>query len=51
MKIISKSNFDNEFVNDVLVCDNVNQYFGQKIVDLLNSPVGQAVKIQFIFTN
>lgn len=37
MKIIIKSNFDNESVNDRLVCDNVNSFFGNEIVGFLNS--------------
>lgn len=41
MKIIIKSSFDSESVSDVLVCDNVGEYFGKKITDLLNSSDGQ----------
>lgn len=37
MKIIGKSNFDNESVNDILVCDNVNEFYGEEIVVFLNS--------------
>lgn len=41
MKIIGKSNFDNESVNNVLICDNVGAFFGNKIVDFLNSSDAQ----------
>lgn len=37
MKIIGKSNFDDASVNDILVCDNVNEFFGNKIIDFLNA--------------
>lgn len=36
MKIIGKSNFDNVSVNDILVCNNINEFLGCKIVDFLN---------------
>ena len=36
MKIIGSSNFDDEMVSDLLVCENVNEHFGEKIVKLLN---------------
>jgi hypothetical protein len=36
MKIIAKSNFDNESVNDFLVCENVKKEFGKYIVAKLN---------------
>lgn len=37
MKIIVKSNFNSESVSDVLICGNVGEFFGKKIVDFLNS--------------
>lgn len=36
MKIIGKSNFDNEMVNDVLIVESVNHFYGKMITDLLN---------------
>jgi len=36
MKVIGVSNFNNESVADLLVCDNVTEYFGDIIVDHLN---------------
>lgn len=36
MKIIIKDNFDRDNVSDVLVCENINKEFGEKIVNLLN---------------
>ncbi len=35
MKIIGKDNFDREFGSDILVCENVNEYYGKIIVDFL----------------
>ena len=36
MKIICKSNFDLDYINDRLVCENINTYYGEKLVDFLN---------------
>jgi len=36
MKVIGVSNFDNESEADLLVCDNVNEHFGNIIVNHLN---------------
>ncbi|MNK84465.1 hypothetical protein D3C87_1043140 [compost metagenome] len=36
MKIICKDNFDRESVNDRLVCENVSEFYGSKIVYFLN---------------
>jgi hypothetical protein len=36
MKIIQVDNFDRETVDDVLVCENVNSYYGNIMVDFLN---------------
>lgn len=35
MKIIGTSNYDLDTVSDILICDNVNEYFGNKIVKFL----------------
>lgn len=40
MKIIAIDNFDRDWVSDILVCENVNEYYGKKIVDYLNKEVG-----------
>ena len=37
MKIIAVDNFDNESVSDHLVCENVNEHYGNLIVKFLNS--------------
>lgn len=37
MKIISTSNYDDPTVSDCLVCDNVSDEYGNKIVDFLNA--------------
>lgn len=36
MKIIAVSNFDNESVSDVLVAENVSEYYAKHIVEFLN---------------
>ena len=36
MKIIAIDNFNRENVDDMLVAENVNRYYGKLIVDLLN---------------
>lgn len=36
MKIIGTDNLNRESVADVLIAENVHQWYGQKIVDLLN---------------
>lgn len=42
MKIIAIDNFDRDWVSDILVCENVNEYYGKKIVDYLNKEVGDS---------
>jgi len=34
-KIIGKSNFDLDNVSDILIADNLNKYYGEKIVKYL----------------
>ncbi len=34
-KIIGKSNFDLESVNDILIADNLNEYYGKYILKFL----------------
>lgn len=36
MKIIAKDNFDRDDVNDRLICENVNKYYGKYLIDFLN---------------
>lgn len=35
MKIIAKDNFNRETVSDYIVCENVNHYYGNKILEFL----------------
>lgn len=37
MKIIGTSNFDNNAVCDILICENIKSEFKELIVDFLNS--------------
>lgn len=36
MKIIKVDNFDRENHSDILVCENVNEFYGKAIVGFLN---------------
>lgn len=36
MKIIAVDNFDKETHDDVLICENVSEYYSKLIVDFLN---------------
>lgn len=40
MKIIAEDNFNRETVSDLLVCENVSEYYGKQFVELLNSQGG-----------
>jgi hypothetical protein len=37
MKIICVDNFDRDSVDDKLICSNVDRYYGEKIVEMLNN--------------
>lgn len=39
MKVIGKSNHDKETDSDTLVCENVTEFYGKKIVKALNAEV------------
>jgi hypothetical protein len=41
VKIIAVSNFDDETVSDSTVCENVGNWYGPLIVDLLNNHSGE----------
>lgn len=41
MKIICKDNFDRENIADTVVCENINEYYGELIVDFLNKKGGE----------
>lgn len=41
MKVIAVSNFNNETMSDILVCENVNQYWGERIVEMFNRAAGE----------
>ena len=40
MKIIATDNFCRETVSDSLVCENVSEYYGNLIINLLNDKNG-----------
>lgn len=40
MKIIASDNFARETVDEVLVCSGVNEYYGNRIIEMLNSAQG-----------
>jgi hypothetical protein len=35
MKIVGKSNYDLDYVSDILIAENVNEYYGKLMVTLL----------------
>jgi hypothetical protein len=37
MKIICVDNYSRDTIDDVLVCENVNEYYGKFLVDQLNA--------------
>ena len=39
-KIIGVSNFDLDNVNDILIADNLNKYYGEKILKFLFDTMG-----------
>jgi len=41
MKIIGVSNFDNESAADILICENISEYFGNIVVAYLNEIAGE----------
>lgn len=36
MKVIGLYEYNNEKINDILVCENINGYYGELFRDLLN---------------
>ena len=40
MKIVCKDNFGRDIVSDTLVCENVNEYYGKFLVNILNEKYG-----------
>lgn len=41
MKIVRVDNFDREIYDDVLICENVSQYYGKDIVEFFNNREGE----------
>lgn len=37
MKIIMVDNYDREIFSDILICENINEYTGEKVCEFLNS--------------
>lgn len=37
MKIVKVDNFDRDTYDDVLICDNINEYYGKIVVEALNN--------------
>lgn len=35
-KVIAKSNFDNEMINDVLICENIEETWADEVVKAMN---------------
>ena len=41
MKIVMVDNYARDYVDDVLICENVNHVYGTVIVDYLNKPINR----------
>lgn len=41
MKIIRSDNFNRDYISDALIAENVNEYYGNLIVKLLNTHEGE----------
>ena len=39
-KIIGKSNFNYDNISDILICDNMSKYYGEKILKFLRDDMG-----------
>jgi len=39
-KIIGKSNFNYDNISDILICDNLSKYYGEKIIEFLQEDMG-----------
>ena len=40
MKIIGVDNLDRENINDILICENVHEYYIDSIIKILNDKIG-----------
>lgn len=47
MKVIGISNFDNESVDDILICETINEYYGNKVKDLLINDMSEHDKYYY----
>ena len=40
MKIIGIDNWDREYINDILICENVHSYYIDSLIKILNDNIG-----------
>ncbi len=36
MKIVKIDNYNRDYIPDVLICENINKYYGDKVIAALN---------------
>jgi hypothetical protein len=51
MKVVGVSNFCDETISDILVCSEVNNYYGQRIVEMLNFEVNDYSRYYYKLKN
>ena len=51
MKIIMTDNYARDYVDDILICENVSRVYGTIIVDCLNNHITRAHDKCFILVN
>lgn len=51
MKIVCVDNYDREYYDDVLIAENVHEYWGKKAVNLLNENEHENSENYFILVN
>lgn len=49
MKIIRKDNFDREYVDDLVIAENIDKIYGKVIVDFLNKKFSGPTASIFFF--
>jgi len=47
MKIICIDNFNRDSISDILICTNINEYIGLKVVNFLNEAFGGDTSVNY----
>ena len=51
MKIVMTYNYARDYVDDILICENVSHAYGTIIVDYLNKPINRGYDKYFLLVN